>query len=54
MYRAGGGSSVYRSNALQRALRDVNTVTQHAMVQDETLHSVGRALLGRPVDNPRF
>jgi alkylation response protein AidB-like acyl-CoA dehydrogenase len=54
MYRAGGGSSVHRSNPLQRALRDVNTVTQHAMVQDETLHSVGRALLGRPVDNPRF
>jgi alkylation response protein AidB-like acyl-CoA dehydrogenase len=53
MYRAGGGSSVHRSSPLQRALRDVNTVTQHAMVQDEILHSVGRALLGRPVDNPR-
>lgn len=54
MYRAAGGTAVYRTSPLQRALRDVNTVTQHAMVQDETYHTIGRILLDLPVDVLRF
>ncbi|MBI5505398.1 MAG: acyl-CoA dehydrogenase family protein [Deltaproteobacteria bacterium] len=50
MYEAGGGTSIYRSSALQRCLRDVHTATQHMMVASPTLELAGRVLLGREAD----
>jgi alkylation response protein AidB-like acyl-CoA dehydrogenase len=48
-YRAGGGSSVYRSSPLQRRLRDVNVLTQHFLVRDDTLTTAGAILAGQEV-----
>lgn len=48
-YRAGGGSSVYASSPLQRRLRDVNAVTQHFLVRDDTLTTAGAILAGQEV-----
>lgn len=50
MYEAGGGTSIYRSSALQRCLRDVHTATQHLMVSSSTLELAGRVLCGLDVD----
>lgn len=50
MYEAGGGTSIYRSSALQRCLRDVHTATQHLMVSSSTLELAGRVLCGIDVD----
>lgn len=49
MYKAGGGSSLYESSPLQRHLRDIHTVTQHAMVNMSIDELCGRALLGQDV-----
>lgn len=49
-YELGGGSSIYRSNALQRCFRDVHVVTQHASVAQGSLELAGRALLGADAD----
>lgn len=46
MYGLGGGTSVYRTSALQRCFRDVHVVTQHMMVAPATWELVGRTLLG--------
>jgi alkylation response protein AidB-like acyl-CoA dehydrogenase len=48
-YRAGGGSSVYTSSPLQRRLRDVNVLTQHFLVRDDTLTTAGAILAGQEV-----
>lgn len=48
-YRAGGGSSVYASSPLQRRLRDVNAVTQHFLVRNDTLTTAGAILAGQDV-----
>ena len=48
-YRAGGGSSVYASSPLQRRLRDVNALTQHFLVRDDTLTTAGAILAGQDV-----
>ncbi|MFC3228726.1 acyl-CoA dehydrogenase family protein [Marinibaculum pumilum] len=50
MYRLAGGNAVFRSHPLQRRLRDVNTATQHVMVTQPVLETVGRVLLGQEVD----
>ena len=50
MYELGGGSSIYQSNALQRCVRDVHVVTQHASVAQGSLELAGRALLGVDAD----
>ena len=50
MYTLAGGSSVYRSSALQRQFRDVHVTTQHMMVSDATLELTGRLLLGVPTN----
>jgi alkylation response protein AidB-like acyl-CoA dehydrogenase len=50
MYDAGGGSSIYSSNPLQRCFRDVHVVTQHMMVGPMTLELSGRLLLGLGTD----
>ncbi len=51
MYEAGGGTSLYRSSALQRCLRDVHAATQHLMVSSSTLELAGRVLCGLEVDS---
>ena len=59
MYDAGGGSSIYSKNLLQRCFRDVHVATQHAMVAPAMYapllcfdfpggHSVGASELIRP------
>lgn len=48
-YRAGGGSSVYASSPLQRRLRDVNALTQHFLVRNDTLTTAGAILAGQDV-----
>jgi len=50
MYDLGGGSSIYRSSALQRCLRDTQVVKQHAMVGEGTYELAGRVLLGLDAD----
>ncbi len=49
MYKAGGGTSLYETSSLQRHLRDIHTVTQHAMVNMSIDELCGRALLGQAV-----
>ncbi|WP_257448349.1 acyl-CoA dehydrogenase family protein [Archangium lipolyticum] len=46
MYEVAGGASVYRASPLQRCLRDVHVATQHAMVAQPTLETIGSVLLG--------
>jgi alkylation response protein AidB-like acyl-CoA dehydrogenase len=46
-YTAGGGSSVYHSSQLQRCLRDIHTLTQHAAAAEAWLVRAGASLVGR-------
>lgn len=48
-YRAGGGSSIYAASPLQRRLRDVNALTQHFLVRNDTLTTAGAILAGQDV-----
>jgi alkylation response protein AidB-like acyl-CoA dehydrogenase len=48
-YRAGGGSAVCASSPLQRRLRDVNALTQHFLVRNDTLTTAGAILAGQDV-----
>lgn len=50
MYTLAGGSSVYRSSALQRHFRDVHVATQHMMVSEATYELTGRLFLGMPTN----
>lgn len=50
MYTAGGGTSIYRTNTLQRRFRDIHTATQHVMVAQPTFELAGRVLLGIDAD----
>jgi alkylation response protein AidB-like acyl-CoA dehydrogenase len=52
VYRAAGGSANYRSSPLQRALRDVNALTQHAGTSPHQLPGMAAILAGLPPDNP--
>jgi alkylation response protein AidB-like acyl-CoA dehydrogenase len=45
MYDAGGGTSIYAANRLQRDFRDIHTATQHMVVAPATLELAGRVLL---------
>jgi alkylation response protein AidB-like acyl-CoA dehydrogenase len=53
-YHAGGGSSLYSGNTLQRRLRDIHAITQHFLIKPDTLTTVGAVLAGRDVDLPVF
>lgn len=48
-YRAGGGSSIYTSSPLQRRLRDINALTQHFLVRNDTLTTAGAILAGQDI-----
>jgi alkylation response protein AidB-like acyl-CoA dehydrogenase len=47
-YTAGGGSALYDSSPLQRRLRDIHTLTQHASAQESMFTNAGAQRLGRP------
>ena len=53
-FRAGGGSSVYRTCPLQRRLRDIDVLAQHFIVKRDTLSTVGAVLAGQGLDAPIF
>jgi len=48
-YTAGGGSALYDSSPLQRCLRDIHTLTQHAAVGEGSITRAGAVLLGQTV-----
>ncbi len=45
-----GRRAIYDGSPLQRMLRDIHTITQHAALNDNSITRAGAALLGRPVD----
>jgi alkylation response protein AidB-like acyl-CoA dehydrogenase len=47
-YKAGGGTSPYDTSPLQRCMRDIQTLTQHAAVAESWLTTAGATILGRP------
>jgi indole-3-acetate monooxygenase len=49
-YTAGGGSSPYSSNPLQRRLRDIHALTQHFAIKLDTFTKAGAVLAGQDVD----
>jgi alkylation response protein AidB-like acyl-CoA dehydrogenase len=53
-YTAGGGTSLYDSSPLQRRLRDLHALTQHAAVGADFVPLVGALLAGEPVDAMRL
>src|SRR5262245_742484 len=48
-YTVGGGPSIYDSSPLQRRLRDIHTLTQHASLSESTLTRNGAALVGQDI-----
>jgi len=54
MHRAGGGSSIYESNRLERCFRDVHAATQHIAVATANYEIGGRVLLGLDPGTLRF
>ncbi len=52
LYQAGGGTSIYQSNVLQRCFRDVHVTTQHIMVGLPVYEVVGRVELDMPAGQP--
>ncbi|HLZ69931.1 MAG TPA: acyl-CoA dehydrogenase family protein [Dehalococcoidia bacterium] len=48
MYNAGGASSIYEANPLERCFRDVHTATAHAQIWPANFETVGQVLLGLP------
>jgi alkylation response protein AidB-like acyl-CoA dehydrogenase len=48
-YTVGGGPSVYDSSPLQRRLRDIHTLTQHASLSESALTRAGAALAGQEI-----
>jgi alkylation response protein AidB-like acyl-CoA dehydrogenase len=49
-YSSGGGSAVFDESQLQRCFRDVHTATQHIMLSDRNLLTVGRLAFGLETD----
>jgi alkylation response protein AidB-like acyl-CoA dehydrogenase len=49
-YTAGGGTSVYDSSPLQRRLRDIRALTQHAAAGRDFFAIVGALLAGEEID----
>jgi indole-3-acetate monooxygenase len=53
-YQAGGSSSFYSSNPLQRRLRDAHVLTQHFTMKADIFTKVGAVLAGQEVDLSLF
>ena len=53
-YQAGGSSSIYTSNPLQRRLRDAHALTQHFAMKADTFTKVGAVLARQEVDLTLF
>ena len=51
-FRYAGGTAVYRTQRLQRCLRDINVAAQHLMVSDITYETHGQFALGLPDADP--
>ena len=49
-YHAGGRSSIYSDNPLQRRFRDVHALTQHFLVKLDTFTTAGAVLAGADMD----
>ena len=45
-------TSIYRPSPLDRLLRDLTTMRQHVITQDQVLQSAGALLLGGTPHNP--
>jgi alkylation response protein AidB-like acyl-CoA dehydrogenase len=48
-YSVGGATAIYDTSPLQRRLRDIHTLSQHASVAEGTLTRAGAVLIGQPV-----
>lgn len=51
-FRYAGGTAVYRTQRLQRCLRDLNVAAQHLMVSDIAYETYGQFALGLPDADP--
>jgi alkylation response protein AidB-like acyl-CoA dehydrogenase len=51
-FRHAGGSALYRSNPLQRCLRDLQAAAQHFAVADSAYEGLGQVMLGIPGASP--
>lgn len=49
-YTMAGGPAVFETSPLQRCLRDIHTASQHLQVSPRLHETLGRVLLGQPVD----
>jgi indole-3-acetate monooxygenase len=54
MFEAGGATSVYTSNSLERCFRDVHVAMQHIAVSPTSLELAGRVILGLDPGTARF
>lgn len=54
LYQAGGSASLYAPHPLDRALRDIHTVGQHAQFAPRSTEEAGRMLLGLEPELPGF
>lgn len=52
MYLAGGGSANFKSSPLQRCLRDIHAITQHAGTSPATWEASGAISAGMPPQSP--
>jgi alkylation response protein AidB-like acyl-CoA dehydrogenase len=48
VFRAGGSSSLFESNGIERAWRDTHAVTKHAAVSARAYDRIGKLILGLP------
>ncbi|HEX4994779.1 MAG TPA: hypothetical protein VFX87_07415 [Methylomirabilota bacterium] len=46
VHRAGGATSIFEGNRIERCFRDVHTATPHGALAPRTLELVGQARLG--------